>query len=312
MAATQETRHDYSASSIEGRPPQRSVEEMRELMPTIIPLSRDEVRAVPQIHEIYDDFLGHLEQGTLRVAEPQSDGTWITDQDVRRFISVGFKAGDIIEMSPPGAAIPIYDRHTLPPQQVPDFEQRVVRTIATGSARRGSHLGDRVTIMNGGYVNVGAYVGDGTMVDSNALVGSGAQIGERSHLSAGVVIAGVLEPAGQHPISVGNDVFVGAGAILAEGTVIGNGTAIDAGTVIHHRTPVFDTTTGDYIRPRDGRIYIPNDVLVVPAFFPPQPGDYRLEFARAEGITVRGAMIVKHYDPSEEMSARRAINYDLR
>lgn len=309
MAAPQEAPqlYDYTASSREGRTPIRTAEEMREIMPILIPLSRATVREVPGIHEIYDDFLGHLEQGTLRAAEPQPDGTWVTDQDVRRFISVGFRIGDIIEISPPGAAIPVYDRHTLPPQQVPDYESRVVRTIATGSARRGSHLGDKVTIMNGGYVNVGAYVGEGTMVDSNALVGSAAQIGERSHLSAGVVIAGVLEPAGQHPVSVGDDVFVGAGAVLAEGTVIGNGTAIDAGTIIHHRTPLFDAVTGEDIKPINGRIYVPANVLVIPAFIPSE-----LPTARDRGISVRGAMIVKHYDPSVEKSARTAINYDLR
>ena len=48
------------------------------------------------------------------------------------------------------------------------------------------------------------------MVDSHVLVGSCAQVGARVHLSAGVLIGGVLEP-GARPVIVEDDAFVGRG-----------------------------------------------------------------------------------------------------
>ncbi|MEZ5165082.1 MAG: hypothetical protein R2695_00840 [Acidimicrobiales bacterium] len=50
-------------------------------------------------------------------------------------------------------------------------------------------------VMMPSYVNIGAYVGENTMVDTWATVGSCAQIGRNVHLSGGVGIGGVLEPA---------------------------------------------------------------------------------------------------------------------
>ena len=55
------------------------------------------------------------------------------------------------------------------------------------------------------------------MVDSHVLVGSCAQIGARVHLSAGVSIGGVLEPAGARPVIVEDGAFVGAGSLAARG-----------------------------------------------------------------------------------------------
>ena len=55
------------------------------------------------------------------------------------------------------------------------------------------------------------------MVDSHVLVGSCAQIGARVHLSAGVTIGGVLEPAGARPVIVEDGAFVGRGLVAARG-----------------------------------------------------------------------------------------------
>ena len=55
------------------------------------------------------------------------------------------------------------------------------------------------------------------MVDSHVLVGSCAQVGARVHLSAGVTIGGVLEPAGARPVIVEDGAFVGAGELAARG-----------------------------------------------------------------------------------------------
>ena len=71
------------------------------------------------------------------------------------------------------------------------------------------------------YTNIGAYVGEGTMVDTWATVGSCAQIGKNVHLSGGVGIGGVLEPAQAAPVMIGDECMIGSRAIVAEGARVG-------------------------------------------------------------------------------------------
>ena len=85
------------------------------------------------------------------------------------------------------------------------------------SVRAGVYLAPGVVVMPPSFVNVGAWIGEDTMVDSHVLVGSCAQIGARVHLSAGVSIGGVLEPAGARPVIVEDGAFVGAGSLAARG-----------------------------------------------------------------------------------------------
>ena len=67
------------------------------------------------------------------------------------------------------------------------------------------------------------YVGTGTMVDTWATVGSCAQIGKNVHLSGGVGIGGVLEPAGAMPVVVEDGAFIGSRSIIVEGVRIKKG-----------------------------------------------------------------------------------------
>lgn len=300
-------RHDVSPAFYEPRPPLRSVSEMRELMPKLTTMSRDDVRSFHETRQIFDDFLAHLEQGTLRCAEPQTDGTWQTDHAVREFIDVGFRLGDIVEMSAPNATLPIYDRHTYPPQQFPDSAERTIRMIATGSARRGAYIGNRVTFMNGAYANVGSYVGEATMIDSNALVGSAAQVGKRCHISADAMIAGVLEPRNAEPCIVEDDVFMGGGSMISEGVVLKKGSVLSMGTKLHYSTPLFDVVNEKIIEPIGGRLYVPENALVVEGNFP-----LPSKWARELGLTVPAAHIVRYYDPDAPKSERISINYNLR
>ena len=55
------------------------------------------------------------------------------------------------------------------------------------------------------YVNIGAHVAAGTMAAIWAAVGSCAQIGKNVHLSGGVGIGGVLEPAQGRPVMIGDE-----------------------------------------------------------------------------------------------------------
>ena len=69
-----------------------------------------------------------------------------------------------------------------------------VRVVPGAIARWGAYIAPGAVLMPS-FVNIGAYVDSGTMVDTWATVGSCAQIGKNVHLSGGVGIGGVLEPA---------------------------------------------------------------------------------------------------------------------
>lgn len=291
------------------RPPKRTVAEVKALIPTLVELKSNpaDLRAYPQAADIFADFLTHLESGALRAAEQKKDGSWRTNQDVREMIDVGFSLGDITVLSHPGNVSQMIDKNTYPPQQFPDYATRLSRFVATGMARRGSHIGERVVFMNGAYANVGAYVDDRTMVDTNALVGSAAQVGKRCHLSAGVVIAGVLEPASAHPCIVEDDVFMGAGSMIAEGVVLKKGSALSMGTMLYSSTRLFDLVNEKIIAPQEGRLIIPENALVMRGMAP-----FESEWAKEHGLVGPAAVIVRYYDPATPMPERRRINESLR
>src|SRR3712207_4822189 len=95
------------------------------------------------------------------------------------------------------------------------------------------------------YVNIGARVGANTMVDTWATVGSCAQIGTNVHLSGGVGIGGVLEPAQAAPVMVGDEAFVGSRCMVVEGARVGEGAVLGAGVVLSGSVPVIDAETGE-------------------------------------------------------------------
>ena len=91
-----------------------------------------------------------------------------------------------------------------------------VRVVPGAVLRYGCFIEDGAIVMPG-FVNVGAYVGSGTMVDTWATVGSCAQIGRNVHLSGGVGIGGVLEPAQAAPVIIEDGAFIGSRYIVVEG-----------------------------------------------------------------------------------------------
>jgi 2,3,4,5-tetrahydropyridine-2-carboxylate N-succinyltransferase len=121
-----------------------------------------------------------------------------------------------------------------------------VRVVPGASARWGSFL-DRGVICMPSYVNIGARVGADTMVDTWATVGSCAQIGERVHLSGGVGIGGVLEPAQAAPVVIEDDVMVGSRCMITQGARVGRGSVVGEGTILNPSIPVIDADTGEEI-----------------------------------------------------------------
>jgi 2,3,4,5-tetrahydropyridine-2-carboxylate N-succinyltransferase len=156
------------------------------------------------------------------------------------------------------------------------------------------------------FVNVGAWIGEDTMVDSHVLVGSCAQIGARVHLSAGVTIGGVLEPAGARPVIVEDGAFVGAGCSLLEGVLVGAGAVLGAGVILTGTSRLYDLVRGTVLQ---GTIDAP---LVVPPGAVVVPGTRALQgaFANEHGLSAAVALLVKDRDTGTD--ARVALEDALR
>ena len=249
------------------------------------------------------ELLAVLAAGELRAAEPDPtapDG-WRVRPDVKAAILACF--ADRTMASWAVGPFAFHDRAALPPID-PGPDRRIV---PGGTAiRAGAHLASGVIVMPPSYVNVGAWIGSGTMVDSHVLVGSCAQVGARVHLAAGVTIGGVLEPAGARPVIVDDDAFVGAGSRILEGVLVGAGAVVGAGVVLTGTWRLFDLVEEREIAGTPERpLVVPPGAVVVPGSRPAS-GDW----ARARGLAIATALIVKHRDPGTD--ARVALEGALR
>jgi 2,3,4,5-tetrahydropyridine-2-carboxylate N-succinyltransferase len=211
----------------------------------------------------FADLKAALEAGTVRSAQPDptTPSGWRVNTWVKQGILLGFRFGDMVEMS---AGLPFYDKDTQTVRS-PGVAAGI-RIVPGGSAIRGGAFVARgVICMPPMYINIGAYLGEGTLVDSHALIGSCAQIGARVHVSAAAQIGGVLEPVGALPVIVEDDVLVGGNTGIYEGAVIKQRAVIAAGTVLTGSTPVYDLVNGVIIKPIAGSpLVIPEGAVVVP------------------------------------------------
>ena len=242
--------------------------------------------------EMVEALLGALERGELRAAERDADGTWRAVAWVKRGILLGFRAGNVVDMSPDGTSpFRFYDKHTYPTQAI--APERGVRIVPGGSTiRRGAHVGRGVVCMPPMYVNVGAWVGEGTMVDSHALVGSCAQGGARVHLSAAAQLGGVLEPVNAAPVVIEDDVFVGGNCGVYEGTVVRERAVLASGVTLTRGVPVFDLVREQVYRADDERpLEIPAGAVVVPGARAVKGG-----WGAEQGLSLYAPMIVKYRD----------------
>jgi 2,3,4,5-tetrahydropyridine-2-carboxylate N-succinyltransferase len=138
-----------------------------------------------------------LDKGELRVASPPAtdDGEWTVHPWIKEAILLYFAVREMVVES-----VGPFEFHDKIPLKK-DLLRAGVRVVPPGTVRFGAFL-ERGVIMMPSYVNIGARVGAGTMVDTWATVGSCAQIGKGVHLSGGVGIGGVLEPAAARPVIV--------------------------------------------------------------------------------------------------------------
>lgn len=267
-------------------------------------LTRDELRSDISAPMAVARFLSALEAGELRAAHRQEDGRWVADPDVKRGILVAFRLGELAVVG--HGATAWTDKHTFQLPS-PDLLARGVRIVPGGSSlRAGAYLGRDVVCMPPMFVNVGAYIDDGTMVDSHALVGSCAQIGKRVHLSAAAQIGGVLEPIGQNPVVIEDDVMVGGNTGVYEGVIVRRRAVLGTGVILNASTPVYDLVREEVLRATpDEPLTIPEGAVVV-------PGSRAVggAFAQAHGLHVAAALIVKYRD--ERTDARTALEDALR
>lgn len=263
-----------------------------------------------------DEIIAALEAGRLRAAVPDAgmpDG-WALDPGARAAILALFADRTTRPWSA-DETFGFVDRVGLPPKDVTGSLDALAaaaagrpwRIVPGGTAiRAGAHLEPGVVVMPPSYVNVGAWIGTDTMIDSHVLVGSCAQVGARVHLAAGVIVGGVLEPAGARPVIVDDDAFVGAGCLLLDGVLIGRGAVLAAGVTLTGTSRLYDVP-GErvYAGTPDAPLCVPPGSVVVPGSRA-LPGG----FAATHGLGAQVALIVKWRDARTD--ARVALEDALR
>ena len=248
-----------------------------------------------------------LSAGEVRAAEPDASTVtgWRVNTWVKQGILLGFKFGDIADMSSDHGRWPFFDKDTLPLKRLD--VQSGVRVVPGGSTvRDGAFLGKGVICMPPMYINIGAWVGEGTLVDSHALVGSCAQIGCRVHLSAAAQIGGVLEPVGALPVIIEDDVLVGGNCGVYEGAIVKRRAVLASGVILTRSTPIYDLPNERIIEPEPGQpLIVPEGAVVVPGSRPVTTGK-----GREWGLSVATPVIVKYRD--ERTDARTALEQWIR
>ena len=248
-----------------------------------------------------------LSLGEARAAEPDPSAPagWRVNAWVKRGILLGFRFGDIADVSADHGRWPFFDKDTLPLKR-PESASGVRIVPGGSSVRDGVYLGRGVVCMPPMYINIGAYVGEESMIDSHALVGSCAQVGRRVHVSAAAQIGGVLEPVGALPVVVEDDVLVGGNCGIYEGAIVKRRAVLASGTIITGSTPIYDLPNGRIIQPAAGDpLVVPEGAVVVPGTRPISSGR-----GRDWGLAVATPIIVKYRD--DKTDARTALEDALR
>ncbi len=236
-----------------------------------------------------------LTRGQVRAAEKR-DGQWRVNAWVKQGILLGFRLGELEDMSGPGP-LSFVDKSTFPVRRFKTEDK--VRMVPGGSSvRSGAYLAPGVISMPPMYVNAGAYVDEGTLIDSHALVGSCAQVGKRVHLSAAAQIGGVLEPVNASPVIIEDDVLVGGNCGVYEGTQVRQGAVLAAGVILTRSTPVYDIVREQIYRSApDQPLVVPENAVVVPGARAISKGK-----AAEWGLSLYTPVIVKYRDEKTESS----------
>jgi 2,3,4,5-tetrahydropyridine-2-carboxylate N-succinyltransferase len=259
-----------------------------------------------KVRETFAALRAALSSGDARAAEPDptAPSGWRVNAWVKQGILLGFRFGDVIDVSADHGRWPFADKDTLPLKRLEPGG--TVRIVPGGSTvRDGAFLGRGVVCMPPMYINIGAYVGDETLIDSHALVGSCAQIGRRVHVSAAAQIGGVLEPVGALPVVIEDEVLIGGNCGVYEGAIIKRRAVLASGTILTGSTPIYDVPNARIIEPSGGPLIVPEGAVVVPGTRPFTSGP-----GREWGLSVATPIIVKYRD--DKTDARTALEEWIR
>jgi 2,3,4,5-tetrahydropyridine-2,6-dicarboxylate N-succinyltransferase len=215
-----------------------------------------------EARRIFLDFRAALTRGEVRAAE-KIGGRWTTNAWVKQGILLGFRLGELKEMSD-GDVLSFVDKDTFPARRVTLADR--IRLVPGGSSiREGAYVAPSVICMPPMFINVGAYVDEGSMIDSHALVGSCAQVGKRVHLSAAAQVGGVLEPINAAPVIIEDDVLIGGNCGIYEGTLVRARAVLGSGTILTRSTPLYDLVRGEIYRATSEHpLEVPENAVVVP------------------------------------------------
>ncbi len=246
-----------------------------------------------EVRDAVEQVIALLDAGTVRVAEPHSEG-WRVHEWLKKAVLLSFRIAH--NMPQAAGSLGFYDKVPLKFTGWDEsrFAAAGVRVVPPATVRRGAFVASNVVLMPS-YVNIGAFVDSGTMVDTWATVGSCAQIGKNVHLSGGVGIGGVLEPLQASPTIIEDNCFIGARSEIVEGVIVETGAVVSMGVFIGQSTRIYD-------RERDEILYgrVPAGAVVVPGTLPAKNGKYGLACA----------VIVKRVDA--QTRAKTSINGLLR
>jgi 2,3,4,5-tetrahydropyridine-2-carboxylate N-succinyltransferase len=248
----------------------------------------------PDSIQTIKNVIDQLDKGVLRVATPPDieGGEWVVNEWVKKAILLYFISQ---QMKPD--QVGIFSFHDKIPLKT-NFVESKVRVVPPAVARYGSYQAPGVILMPS-YVNIGAYVDERTMVDTWATVGSCAQIGKDVHLSGGVGIGGVLEPAQAAPVIIEDGAFVGSRCIVVEGARIGKRAVLGAGVTITGSSKIIDVTGSS---PVEYKGFVPANSVVI-------PGSYTKEFP-AGNYQVPCAIIIGQRKESTDL--KTSLNDALR
>lgn len=260
----------------------------------------DQLKLSPEVEKIFETFRELLSSGKIRAVE-KVNGEWIVNYWVKKGILLGFKIGKIVDISI--SNFKFFDKHTYPLKEI--SINSGVRIVPGGtSIREGAYIAKGVVIMPPSYVNVGAYIDEGTMIDSHVLIGSCAQIGKNVHISAGTQIGGVLEPIGQFPVIIEDNVLIGGNCGIYEGTIIKSGAVIGAGVILTSSTPVYDIVKEKIYRSENGKpLEIPENAVVVKGARFIKSNNFAIE----NGLSIYTPIIVKYRDEKTDLKTTLEI-----
>ncbi|MBA4749014.1 MAG: 2,3,4,5-tetrahydropyridine-2,6-dicarboxylate N-succinyltransferase [Alphaproteobacteria bacterium] len=241
--------------------------------------------------KVLDEIIEALDTGRARVAVYQ-DAVWQVQEWLKKALLLNIR---LQENKPLTYPCPGYDKIPSKFEGWDDarFKEARLRVVPGAFVRKGSYVAPGCVLMPS-FINFGTYVGEETMIDIGADVGSCAQIGKRCHVSAGVVIGGVVEPLQAAPVILEDHVFVGAQSAIVEGVLVQEGAVIGMGVKLGASTPIFDRASG-----KISYGVIPPRSVVVPGCLPSQGG-----------VSLYCAVIIKQVDAKTR--EKTAINDLLR